>query len=576
MSPVQEIQAIDEEQTVEINGVSIQVIEGDITELQVDAIVNSGNTYMELGGSRSVAGAVVSKAGPAILEDLDEKDLPIPLGAVVTTAGFDLPCRHVIHIATHGTDEEEEATGLDPETLRLKAIGDGVANAIDEACRMRCKTLALPLLAAGTLRAPVSLIIPALVAALNESIAGRKKPSLERVMVVVKRDPAIADFTRRVIAGDWGERGAGAAGFGALALSSALGPIGWMLTTPYWLLQSVRNKKARTDPKSQLWKNIDKLGPRKLKALADELIHQNFNLQQRTRELGDQLLRLQASEQKEGALRFAAESARLPLPAAYAIGMVAAEVDPLARVENLRKALSIVLRYLAAIALAEYQAARHFSAGLNARLQQAFSRKVTDGTWLAISAEIGRAFLQREPSFLKTLATIWMKDQKTWAPLRGTLDKLVKLRNEIHEAGRVDETTARAWLDNALPVWDKAIEQAMPLLRHRLFFLERPDDVAEDKVRYLVRWLVGDHFTPRTEFTEWSTKLPKRKLYLTNRDQSAFLPLWPYLDYEHCEITRAREVCSLDHFQGDQLHLATFRFPYSFPKQGVSLPFADV
>jgi hypothetical protein len=349
-----------------------------------------------------------------------------------------------------------------------------------------------------------------------------------------------------------------------------------MLTTPYWLLQSVRNKKARTDPKSQRWKNIDKLGPKSLKALADELIHQNFNLQQRARELEDQLLRLQAAEQKEGALRFAAESARLPLPAAYAIGMVAAEVDPLARVENLRKALSIVLRYLAAIALAEYQAARHFSADLNATLQQAFSRKVTDGTWLGISAEIGRAFLQREPIFLKTLATIWMKDQKTWAPLRGTLDKLVKLRNEIHEAGRVDETTARAWLDSALPVWDKAIEQAMPLLRHRLFFLERPDDVADDRVRYLVRWLVGDHFTPRTEFTEWSTKLPKRKLYLTNRDQSAFLPLWPYLDYEHCKITRAREVCSLDHFQGDQLHLATFRFPYSFPKQGISLPFADV
>jgi O-acetyl-ADP-ribose deacetylase (regulator of RNase III) len=78
----------------------IQVLQGDITTREVDAIVNAANSSLLGGGG--VDGAIHRAAGPELLaacRALRETDLPhgLAVGAAVATPGFNLPARWVIH-----------------------------------------------------------------------------------------------------------------------------------------------------------------------------------------------------------------------------------------------------------------------------------------------------------------------------------------------------------------------------------------------------------------------------------------------------------------------------------------------
>ncbi len=72
----------------------IEVVEGDITELEVDAIVNAANSSLRGGGG--VDGAIHRAAGPLLVRE-SAAPAPCPAGEARMTGGFDLPARHVIH-----------------------------------------------------------------------------------------------------------------------------------------------------------------------------------------------------------------------------------------------------------------------------------------------------------------------------------------------------------------------------------------------------------------------------------------------------------------------------------------------
>jgi O-acetyl-ADP-ribose deacetylase (regulator of RNase III) len=76
---------------------SIEVLDTDITTLQVDAIANAANTQLRHGGG--VAGAISRAGGPQIQQESDAR-APIGLGEAVETSGGEMPCRWVIHAAT--------------------------------------------------------------------------------------------------------------------------------------------------------------------------------------------------------------------------------------------------------------------------------------------------------------------------------------------------------------------------------------------------------------------------------------------------------------------------------------------
>jgi O-acetyl-ADP-ribose deacetylase (regulator of RNase III) len=76
---------------------TIEVLDTDITTLEVDAIANAANTRLLHGGG--VAGAISRAGGEEIQRESDER-APIALGGAVQTSGGAMPCRWVIHAAT--------------------------------------------------------------------------------------------------------------------------------------------------------------------------------------------------------------------------------------------------------------------------------------------------------------------------------------------------------------------------------------------------------------------------------------------------------------------------------------------
>src|SRR4051794_9283210 len=75
----------------------VEVLETDITTLEVDAIANAANTQLAHGGG--VAGAISRAGGPDVQRE-SERRAPIGLGEAVETTAGDMPSRWVIHAAT--------------------------------------------------------------------------------------------------------------------------------------------------------------------------------------------------------------------------------------------------------------------------------------------------------------------------------------------------------------------------------------------------------------------------------------------------------------------------------------------
>jgi O-acetyl-ADP-ribose deacetylase (regulator of RNase III) len=130
----------------------IELLQGDITDVAVDAIVNAANTDLVLGAG--VAGAIRRKGGPSIQGECDAIG-PVPMGEAAITGAGDLPARHVIHAASMGRGGLTTAESLvastrnsllraderDLRSIAFPAIGTGVAGfPLDECARLMVQT----------------------------------------------------------------------------------------------------------------------------------------------------------------------------------------------------------------------------------------------------------------------------------------------------------------------------------------------------------------------------------------------------------------------------------------------------
>ncbi len=106
---------------VDINNRVLELAEGDITEMQTDAIVNAANAQLVLGGG--VAGAIRRKGGPQIQAECDEKGPTFVGGAVITTGG-NLKAKYVIHAVGPRMGEGNEDEKLKKATLNSLKVAD--------------------------------------------------------------------------------------------------------------------------------------------------------------------------------------------------------------------------------------------------------------------------------------------------------------------------------------------------------------------------------------------------------------------------------------------------------------------
>lgn len=119
-----------------IGDCEIKVVQGDITDLSVDAIVNAANNKLVMGGG--VALAIRKKGGKAI-EDEAVKKGPIEIGAAVATSAGSLKARYVIHAAT---------MGVDFKTDEVK-IRNSCSSALKTADELKLRSIAFPALGCG-------------------------------------------------------------------------------------------------------------------------------------------------------------------------------------------------------------------------------------------------------------------------------------------------------------------------------------------------------------------------------------------------------------------------------------------
>jgi O-acetyl-ADP-ribose deacetylase (regulator of RNase III) len=107
---------------ISIRNSKIRLVQGDITGLKVDAIVNAANEQLILGGG--VAGAIRKKGGSSIQEECDKIGSTFVGGAVITTGG-NLKAKHVIHAVGPRMGEGDEDNKLRKATYNsLKLMDD--------------------------------------------------------------------------------------------------------------------------------------------------------------------------------------------------------------------------------------------------------------------------------------------------------------------------------------------------------------------------------------------------------------------------------------------------------------------
>jgi O-acetyl-ADP-ribose deacetylase (regulator of RNase III) len=120
----------------------IEILQGDITDMDCDAIVNAANNDLQLGGG--VAGTIRRKGGRRIQDECDEIGT-IPVGAAAITTGGDLKARYVIHAASMQLGGQTSSQSLRTSTAYSLRI----------AAQKSLKTIAFPAIGTGIAGFPV-------------------------------------------------------------------------------------------------------------------------------------------------------------------------------------------------------------------------------------------------------------------------------------------------------------------------------------------------------------------------------------------------------------------------------------
>jgi len=121
---------------VKVGDKKVIIKQSDITEEQVDAIVNAANPYLKHGGG--VAGAIVRKGGKIIQEESNKIGY-VPVGEVAVTTAGKLKAKYVIHaVGPRWGEGDEEAK-----------LRRAVRNALSKATELKLKSIAMPAISTG-------------------------------------------------------------------------------------------------------------------------------------------------------------------------------------------------------------------------------------------------------------------------------------------------------------------------------------------------------------------------------------------------------------------------------------------
>ena len=152
---------------VDIENRILELVEGDITEMQTDAIVNAANAQLILGGG--VAGAIARKGGPSIQQQCDKIGGTFVGGAAITNGG-NLKAKYVIHAVGPRLGEGNEDEKLKNATLNSLKLAD----------ENNLKSISFPAISAGIFGYPIQRCAEIMLSTTIDYLKGQT--GLERVV----------------------------------------------------------------------------------------------------------------------------------------------------------------------------------------------------------------------------------------------------------------------------------------------------------------------------------------------------------------------------------------------------------
>ncbi len=169
------------------NGQSLEIVQGDLTEEHVDAIVNAANAHLAHGGG--VAGIISRRGGPRIQSESDDwvsQHGPVSHGEPAYTGGGALPCRYVIHAVGPIWGEGNED----------QKLADAVRGSLDLAEKLSLTSIALPAISTGIYGFPKERAARIILMAILDRLNAGHFSHLRQVRVVLYDAPTTDQFAQ--------------------------------------------------------------------------------------------------------------------------------------------------------------------------------------------------------------------------------------------------------------------------------------------------------------------------------------------------------------------------------------------
>jgi O-acetyl-ADP-ribose deacetylase len=167
------------------SGQTLQIVRGDITTEEVDAIVNAANEQLQHGGG--VAWAISKKGGDAIQQESDEwvrKHGPVPHAHPAWTSGGLLPAKYIIHaVGPVWGDGDED-----------KKLSDAVEGSLRVADELKCESISMPAISTGIFGFPKDRAAGIIFKSINEYFKTKADSSVKLIRIVLFDDATVKVF----------------------------------------------------------------------------------------------------------------------------------------------------------------------------------------------------------------------------------------------------------------------------------------------------------------------------------------------------------------------------------------------
>jgi O-acetyl-ADP-ribose deacetylase (regulator of RNase III) len=169
--------------SLQLDGTVLEIMEGDISDLEIEALVNPANESLKLG--TGVAGAIKKRGGPSIQEECDRIG-GTPVGTAVMTGAGKLKAKRVIHAVGPRMGDGDEDRKLAAAVRASLALAD----------RNGLRSIALPAISTGNFGFPIDRAARIMLTEIHRYLQGGTK--LERVVVCLWGDEAFSTFRREL------------------------------------------------------------------------------------------------------------------------------------------------------------------------------------------------------------------------------------------------------------------------------------------------------------------------------------------------------------------------------------------